>query len=43
MPYYTRAENMLLGTFDSDYEENGSDPDEPHPDMICESYVRDQP
>ena len=35
-----RAEDWFLGFFESDHEENGSDPDEPHPNVIAESFVR---
>ena len=39
-PDFRRAEDMFLGIFDSDYEENCSDPDEPHPNVTAESFVR---
>ena len=38
-PEFRRREDMLLGIHDTDYEEYGSDPDEPHSNTIVNSYV----
>ena len=40
-PSFIRALNAFLGIFDSGYEENGSDPDEPHPNTLVNSYVHE--
>ena len=38
---FKRAENLLLGIFDTDDEVNDTDPEEPHPNTVARSYRPD--